>query len=75
MPAMKTLPAVTFFAAIAAFLLLPLSFEVATSLVFAAGFGAIAFSDYSRRLRPLTVSAPSAAAVATSRTERFGLAA
>jgi hypothetical protein len=77
MPAMKTLPAVTFVAAIAAFLLLPLSFEVATSLVFATGFGAIAFSDYSRplQLRPLTVSAPNAAAVAAPRTERFGLAA
>jgi hypothetical protein len=71
---MKTLPAVMFIAALGAFVLFPLSFEVAASVLFSAGFAAIAFCDYSRRTRPLDLP-PVAAVVSARRTERFGLAA
>ena len=70
---MKTLPALAFIAALFAFLFFPLSFEVAGSVLFAAGFAAIAFYDYSRNARPLRMPAPVAAI--PSRRERFGLAA
>jgi hypothetical protein len=71
---MKTIPALTFIAALGAFVLFPLSFEIAGSVLFAAGFVAIALCDYSRRTRPLEL--PAVAAVVTARrTERFGLAA
>jgi hypothetical protein len=73
---MKTLPAFAFIAALGAFLFFPLSFEIAGSALFAAGFAAIALCDYSRRARPLQL--PAVAAVVTAevrRTERFGLAA
>ena len=71
---MKTIPSLTFIAALGAFLLFPVSFEIAGSALFAAGFVAIAFCDYSRRARPLELPAV-AAIVAARRTERFGLAA
>jgi hypothetical protein len=71
---MKTIPALTFIAALGAFVLFPFRFEIAGSVLFAAGFLAIAFCDYSRRMRPLEL--PAVAAVVTARrTERFGLAA
>ena len=71
--AMKTFPALAFVAALVAFVLFPLRFEIAGSILFAAGFVAIAFSDYTRISRPLRVHAPVAAT--SSRKERFGLAA
>ena len=73
---MKTLPAIAFIAALGAFFLFPLSFEIAGSALFAAGFAAIACCDYSRRSRTLDLP-PVAAAVTADlrRTERFGLAA
>ena len=70
---MKTLPALTFIAALAAFVLLPLNFEVTASLLFAAGFAAIFLSDYSRVARSLRQPIP--VAVHSPRKERFGLAA
>jgi hypothetical protein len=70
---MKALPSLAFIAALFAFLLLPFSFEIAGSMLFAAGFAAIAFCDYSRIARPLRV--PVSVAVTSSRRERFGLAA
>ena len=71
---MKTLPVLTITAALGALLLSPLSFEIAVSALFTAGFIAIAFCDYSRRTRPLALPAV-AAMVTARRTERFGLAA
>ncbi len=71
---MKTLPAIAFIAALGAFVLFPLSFEIGGSLLFAAGVASIVFSDYSRRMRTLALP-PVAAQVAARRTERFGLAA
>jgi hypothetical protein len=71
---MKTVPAFMFIAALGAFLLFPLSFEIAGSALFAAGFIAIALCDYSRRNRPLALPAV-AAMVSARRSERFGLAA
>ena len=71
---MKTLPALAIIAVLGAFLLFPLSFEISVSALFAAGFTAIAFCDYSRRARPLALPAV-AALVTARRTERFGLAA
>jgi len=70
---MKTISALALTAAFTAFLLVPLSFEISVSLLFAAGFTAIAFTDYARTLRPLRV--PAAAEVTTVRKEKFGLAA
>ena len=70
---MKALIPLSFVAAIFAFLILPLSFEVAMSLLVSAGFLAITISDYSRSPRVLTASA--AGPVTISRKERFGLAA
>jgi hypothetical protein len=74
--AMKTLPALGFLAALVAFLIFPLSVEVTGSLLFAAGFTAIAISDYTRRARPLALPlAPVVAMRAPGYRERFGLAA
>jgi hypothetical protein len=70
---MKTLLPLSFIAAIFAFLIFPLSFEVAMSLLVGAGFATIAFSDYSRTSRVLPVA--TAAGHAIARRERFGLAA
>jgi len=71
---MKTLPALGFLAALVAFLIFPVSFEVTGSLLFAGGFVAIAISDYARRTRPLAVPHASVVARPPCR-ERFGLAA
>ena len=70
---MKTISTLALIAAFAAFLLVPLRFEISVSLLFAVGFTAIALTDYARTLRPLRVSAP--VEVTTPRKERFGLAA
>ena len=70
---MKTLFASAFIAALMTFLFAPLNFETAGSLLFAAGFAAIAISDYTRRLRPLRAAVSEPAMI--SRKERFGLAA
>jgi hypothetical protein len=70
---MKTLPALALTVALAAFLLLPVPFELVSSLLFAGGFGAIAVNDYRRRPRSVALRVP--AAGATRRNERFGLAA
>ena len=73
---MKTLPALGFLAALVAFLIFPLSVEVTGSLLFAAGFAAIAISDYTRRSRALALPvAPVVAMPAAPSRERFGLAA
>lgn len=70
---MKALVPTSFIAALVAFVLLPVSFYVAGSALFAAGFVAIVFSDYSRRAG---FTPPRAvAAVTLPSRERFGLAA
>ena len=71
---MKTLPAFAFIAALVAFLVLPFSFVVGGSLLFAAGLATIVLHDYARPLVLLRVAAKTAVATPT-RTERFGLAA
>lgn len=43
---MKTLPIVTFLAALAAAILLPISLELAGSLLVASGFASILLADY-----------------------------
>ena len=70
---MKTISTLALISAFAAFLLVPLSFEISVSLLFAAGFTAIALTDYARTMRPLRV--PAAVAVMPARKEKFGLAA
>jgi hypothetical protein len=70
---MKTLSTLALISAFAAFLLVPLSFEISVSLLFAAGFTAIAFTDYARTMRSLRVPAP--VPVTSVRKEKFGLAA
>ena len=70
---MKTLLASVLIAALGAFALSVLSFEVAVSLAFAAGFAAIVACDYGRASRSLAIAVP--AAVVAARTERLGLAA
>jgi hypothetical protein len=73
---MKTLPSLAFLAAFVAFVLLPLPFETAGSVLVAAALGAIAVSDYARTRRLLRVRAAAAGPVAvTGRTERLRLAA
>jgi hypothetical protein len=69
---MKTLPVIAFLAALAAFVLLPISFNLAATLFFVTGITPILIADYTRPLRPLR--AVSASKVAVSR-ERFRLAA
>lgn len=71
---MKTLPAFAFIAALVAFLVLPLSFVVGGSILFAAGLVAIVLSDYARPPVPLRVAAKTAVG-APARSARFGLAA
>jgi hypothetical protein len=68
---MKTLPTFAIPAALVAFLVLPIRFEIAFAMLSAAGFISIVVSDYVRRMRPLRVPA----AVPVLRRERFGLAA
>jgi hypothetical protein len=69
---MKTIPALAILAALAAFIFFPLSFELSLSLLFATGFAAITFADYTRTRRPLMI--PVGALVSPGK-ERFGLAA
>lgn len=71
---MKTIPA-AFLVALVAFVLFPLNFEIAGSLLFVAGFAAIVVRDYGRLPRPLTISRPAPVTVTEPRRERFGLAA
>lgn len=71
---MKSLPAFAFLAALAAFVLFPVNFAVAGSILFTAGVAAIVFTDYARVSRPLPLAAGPARVQAT-RGERFRLAA
>jgi len=50
---MKTLPVIAFLAALAAFVLVPLSFETSGSLLFSAGLLCILMGDYGRPVRSL----------------------
>ena len=47
---MKTYPIIAFVAAFVAFVLSPLSFEIASSLIFTTGFACVFLFDYSREL-------------------------
>lgn len=70
---MKVLIPSAFLAALVAFLVFPISFELGGAILAAAGLGAIAVLDYSRAPRALPV--PARVAVASSRQEKLGLAA
>jgi hypothetical protein len=70
---MKTLSPIAFLAALVALFVFPMPFEIGASIVFAAGLGAVAVSDYTRALRPRLIPAP--APVDATRKERLGLAA
>lgn len=70
---MKTFTPLAIIAAPLAFVLFPLSFEVSVSLAFGAGMAAIMLADYSRTSRRGLI--PVRATAASSRKERFGLAA
>ena len=72
---MKTLPTFAFLAALVAFVVFPLSFEIGGSLLFAAGFVAITFHDYRRTAWPLMLPVTAPVVMNTSRKEKFGLAA
>ena len=72
---MKTLPALVFVAALAAFVVLPVNFVASLSALFAAGLLAILVSDYSHRPRGLSLRPARVIAMPAQRTERFGLAA
>lgn len=69
---MKSLPILASapVAALVALVLSSASFELTTSALFAAGFVAIALSDYGRAARPVSVET----AVPARPTERLGLA-
>ena len=71
---MKIVPFISFIAALAAFLVLPIRFEVATAVLFGLGFFGVVIADYSRPVRPLRVAGGLGASV-RGRRERFGLAA
>lgn len=68
---MKTLPAIAFLAALAASLVLPVSFSVACTLIFAAGFIAVLLGDYAQPARRSFMPA----FVAKDWAEKFQLAA
>ena len=68
---MKTLPAIAFLAALAAALLLPMSFAAACTLTFATGFVAVLLGDYAQPVSSSLVPVVSAA----NRPEKFRLAA
>ena len=73
---MKSLPAFAFIAALVAFVLFPLNFALAGSILFGAGLLTIAISDYARSPRPLRLAAPARPApVMAAPVERFRLAA
>ncbi len=71
---MKSLTVIALLAALSAFAVSLLSFEVAVSVIFALGFALILAGDYARASRPLLAEA-AVAAVPAPRSERFGLAA
>ena len=54
---MKTLPALTLIAAVAAFALFPYNLPLAATLLFGTSLVSIFASDYGRALKPLTASA------------------
>ena len=54
---MKTLPAITFLAALVAFVLFPHNLALTGSLLFAACLVSIFAADYARTLKPLEVRA------------------
>lgn len=71
---MKTFLALVSISALGAYAFSSLSFESATSALFALGFAGIALSDYSRKaVWPLATKV--AVAAGGTRSERFGLAA
>jgi hypothetical protein len=72
---MKSLPAFAILAALVAFVIFPLNFALAGSILFAVGVVTIAISDYARSPRPLTTAAARCAPVMAARAERFRLAA
>jgi hypothetical protein len=72
---MKTLPALAFIAAFAAFFLLPVNFVTTVSVIFGAGLVAMLIADYGRGPRTITLPTASVVALAPQRSERFGLAA
>jgi hypothetical protein len=59
---MKNLPVIVFISAIPAFLLAPVSFEVAVSTLLAGGIASIVAADYRTRRRSLVSLAVAAAA-------------
>jgi hypothetical protein len=71
---MKTLLALASIAALSAFSLSFVSFEIATSLLVGVGLAAIVLNDYSRRARPLATELTPIDVPAQNR-ERFRLAA
>jgi hypothetical protein len=54
---MKTLPAISFLAALVAFVLFPHNLAMIGSLLFAASIVSIFVADYTRTLKPLTTRA------------------
>lgn len=68
---MKTLPAIAFLSALAASLVLPMSFATAITLIFAVGFVAVLLGDYAQPARRSFMSA----VVAKDGAEKFRLAA
>jgi hypothetical protein len=70
---MKTLFSLLTLAVPAAFILSPVSLEVATSALFVIGFAAIALYDYTSRLHPW-VAAPAASGAVKRHRQRLGLA-
>ncbi len=68
---MKTLPAIAFLSSLAASLVLPMSFEAASTLIFAAGFVAVLLGDYAQPARRSFMPA----FVAKDGAEKFQLAA
>ena len=70
LPILASAPVAALVAALVALVLSSASFELTTSALFAAGFVAIALSDYGRAARPVSVET----AVPARPTERLGLA-
>ena len=70
---MKTSPIFALAAAFAAFVFLPLTFEVVCSVLFATGLAVMVYGDYARAIQPVTPCMAKAAP--TGRSERLGLAA
>jgi hypothetical protein len=70
---MKILPFLLSVAAITGFIIVPIDFDTAVSLLFVAGLALVVICDYRREIRPLHAATVNARV--TSRTERLGLAA